>query len=196
MTEQKNTGAEKLKAFLTTKNTKTNTAMQQAQKMVNLFRSVEDFGDDFIDQYNNELLQISNDAELMLNALVGGSEVRQYLDYLRNASKTQDDNTSDQQTNAFRGYLPGPENDIQTSSSSEIKSDIKYVTMEDFEKFKSEQMELISRLMHDKRTADNSPTEPTSASAQTHPSMDYAEIIEEKQPGSDAIAGFKDRRDE
>ena len=94
MTEQKNTSAAKLKTFLTTKNTKTNMAMQQAQKMVNLFRSLEDLGEDFIDQYNTELLQIPNNAELMLNALVGGSEVRQYLEYLRNETKTQDSSSS------------------------------------------------------------------------------------------------------
>ena len=169
-----------------------NKLMQQAQKMINLYRALEDFGDDFVEKYNQELLQIPGNAELMLTALVGGVEVRQYLDYLRNQNdKNKHDNNSTSNERS-RGYLPGPESDISASSD---KEKVEYITQADFEKFKAEQTNLINQLMqrlaqkNETTASPSSPVNPPTEHAHTA-AMDYSEIIEEKQPGSDAMAGF------
>jgi hypothetical protein len=209
MEQQKNSAAIKLKAFLDNKNTKANTAMQQAQKMVNLYRSLDDFGEDFVDQFNKELLEISENAELMLNALIGGNEVRQYLDYLRHTNTV--DNDAEQGDASVipptQGYLPGPEQD---GSDDEVKSSA-YVSQLDFEKFKTEQADLMRQLSEQllthqaqalaqaiKQLYPNSENLQQTKSRATgtpyterYTSSEYSEIIEDKIPGSDAIAGFK-----
>lgn len=214
MEQSKNSAALKLKTFLDNKNTKANTALLQAQKMVNLYRSLDDFGEDFINQFNSELLDISENAELMLSALIGGNEVRQYLDYLRH---THTVDAEDEQGEApvsapsAQGYLPGPEQD---TDESEAKSSV-YVSQVDFERFKAEQADLMRQLSEQlvtrqaqalaqaiKQLYPNSETLQQTKShvagspyTERYTSSDYSEIIEDKVPGSDAIAGFK-RRDE
>ena len=209
MEQTKNSAAVKLKSFLENKNTKANTAMQQAQKFVNLYRALDDFGEDYVNTFNSELLDISENAELMLNALIGGSEVRQYLDYLRHTHTSGDETEQDDTSAAMpkQGYLPGPEQDF----GEDTNENVNYVTTVDFEKFKTSQAELMRQLseqllthqaqalaqaikqlysnaesaQHIKSRATGSPY------TERYTSSDYSEIIEDKVPGSDAIAGFK-----
>ena len=205
--EQKNTASVKLKSFLKNKNAKANVAMQQAQKMVNLYRSLDDLGDDFVDQFNAELLGLSENAELMLNALIGGNEVRQYLDYLRHTNTSDNDENQDESSISIQtqGYLPGPEQDIEEGSDSA------YVSRVDFEKFKAEQADLVRHLseqllnhqaqalaeaikqLYPNADANQSgkPHQSGSPYTERYTSSEYSEIIEDKTPGSDAMAGFK-----
>jgi len=205
--EQKNTAATKLKTFLDSKNMKANVATQQAQKMINLYRSLDDLGEDFVHQFNAELLEISENAELMLNALIGGNEVRQYLDYLRHSNTS---NSDDEQNDAAvsvqtQGYLPGPEQDGDDAQDSS------YVSRTDFERFKAEQADLIRHLSEELITHQaqalaqaikqvysgaevSQPAKSRSGAssyAERYTSSDYSEIVEDKTPGSDAMAGFK-----
>ena len=205
--EQKNTASVRLKSFLKNKNAKANVAMQQAQKMVNLYRSLDDLGDDFADQFNAELLGLSENAELMLNALIGGNEVRQYLDYLRHTTASDNDENQDETSMPVQtqGYLPGPEEDVEEAS------DTAYVSRVDFEKFKAEQANMIRNLseqllshqaqaladaikqLYPNAEVNQSGTSHSSGSPHTehYTSSEYSEIIEDKTPGSDAMAGFK-----
>jgi len=204
--EQKDAAAGKLKAFLDNKNMKVNAAMQQAQKMVNLYRALDDLGEGFVHQFNAELLEISENAELMLSALIGGNEVRQYLDYLRQTHNMENDSDQDSSTVSIQtqGYLPGPEQDVGE------EQDTNYVSRVDFEKFRTEQAELIRQLSEQlldhqaqalaqalKQLYPNSEPTPAvkshatgSAYTERYTSSNYSEIIEDKAPGSDAMAGF------
>ena len=73
----------KFHSFLKQRNNKTNEAMQEAQRLVNLYRVLNDFGADFVDQYNVMLKSASDEVQMALKALVGGQEVRQYLEFLQ-----------------------------------------------------------------------------------------------------------------
>ena len=209
MEQQKNSAAIRLKTFLDNKNTKANTALLQAQKMVNLYRALDDFGEEFVNQFNSELLEISENSELMLNALIGGNEVRQYLDYLRHTNTSDKDvEQGDDQVVQPQGYLPGPEQDVDEKGDPKSSN---YVSQVDFEKFKAEQADLMRQLSEQLLThqaqalaqaikqlypnlENSQQTKPRATGSpytERYTSSEYSEIIEDKVPGSDSIAGFK-----
>lgn len=115
MAQTENPSMTKFHAFLKQKDNKTNVAMQEAQKLINLYRALGVFGSEFIDQYNVMLLNSSDEVQMALNALVSGQEVRQYLEFLQqeeNGGRT--DKGADKNT-VQTGWLPSPEDEAQQS---------------------------------------------------------------------------------
>lgn len=87
-----------------------NDALMNAQRLVNLYRHASAFGDDFIQKFNQELLQASPEVQTVLSDIVGGNVVRQYYDFLKeNATDIKSDN--DKTALKKNGYLPSPDED-------------------------------------------------------------------------------------
>ena len=89
MAEIENVIPSKFHDFLKQRNHRTNVSMQTAQRLINLYRVLGAFGSDFMEKYNAMLLSIPEGAEMALNALVSGQEVRQYLEFLRQEQTTR-----------------------------------------------------------------------------------------------------------
>lgn len=114
-----------LDSFLHKKDVKKNVVAQNAQKLINLYRHLSFFGQDFIPQYNQMLLDSSPEVQMILGDFIGGQTVRQYLEFLQNQQNIPE-TTEDQNYIPSEGYLPGPENDLPQSRpiQSESRSNI------------------------------------------------------------------------
>lgn len=79
-----------LDAFLKQREKRQNDTGIQAQKLVNLYRHLALFGDDFLVTYNKMLLETPADVQLALSDVIGGMVVRQYLEFLRTKQQKPD----------------------------------------------------------------------------------------------------------
>lgn len=182
----------KFHSFLKQRNSKTNVAMQEAQRLVNLYRVLNDFGPDFVDEYNVMLKNASDEVQMALKALVGGQEVRQYLEFLLSEEhKEQTENesgSSKQQT----GWLPSPEEET-TDDDSGNGSGISPHVLQEFVKQQDEKLaQIVSELRAEQTAALNRMMDQLSSSLRaqkTPPSAptpkpiqpEYSEIIEDKR---------------
>ncbi len=197
MVDEKVADQNQFQAFLQHKNNKTNVAMQGAQKLINLYRVLEDFGSDFVPQYNEMLLGASDEVKMALKGLMGGAEVRQYLDYLIEKSHQSTTSDGENVTPQAVGYLPSPEEDLMTPAQASTEA---YVLQEEWQNFLKEQDKkwnhVLAELKEDqeaslKRLMDQlSMTSavkgvqvPTPAAP---PKPDYSEIIEEPTKRGDS----------
>ena len=180
----------KLHSFLKQRNNKTSVAMQEAQRLVNLYRVLNEFGPDFVTQYNQMLLASSDEVQMSMKALVGGHEVRQYLEFLQSeGQKTEEDETvaAPQQV----GWLPSPEEDEKIND----KDGLDHPSGWDWDRFKQEQSEKMAQMMDELRREQNealtrlmnqlsSSLQVQKRSSESVPSpklqTEYSEIIEEK----------------
>jgi len=199
MVDEKVAEQNQFQAFLQHKNNKTNVAMQGAQKLINLYRVLDDFGEEFVEEYNTMLLDASDEVKMALKGLMGGAEVRQYLDYLIERShqrkNTEGENVATQ--GGALGYLPSPSEEM-VGSREEIKGD--YVSQAEWQNFlkeqnakmdhlfaqlKEEQEEALKRLMNQL-----SMTSAVKAAQMPPPGVqqkpDYSEIIEEPTKRGDS----------
>lgn len=181
-------------SFLKQKNAKTNVAMQEAQRLVNLYRVLNELGGDFVDTYNIMLQNASSEAKSSLNALVGGQEVRQYLEFLMEKNHIKEDQEEGKTQQI--GWLPSPEQERNSPQNQNGYA----VSPEQWEQFvaqqeqkwaqmvadlKEEHKQELNRLMNQlsvalqtKQTPAQAYTPPPPAGQQLEPS--YSEIIEEK----------------
>ena len=117
MAETKNLLLEKFKNKQSEKDT---VIFQQAMQLVNQYRSLSSFGNEFVDQYNQTLLNAPPAVKRLLNTFMGGEEVEDYLEFLQQNFHLQEDG-GDQRENVEiknKGYLPDPDNDISVSNSA------------------------------------------------------------------------------
>ncbi len=114
MSETKNINpVETLRLFMHRKTVQEADMEQEAQRLVNLFRHLSVFGDDFIETFNHQLLSAPKEVIMLLPTIVGGSLVRQYAEYLsRQMGLTTENREDTVLSQGDDGYLPGPENDI------------------------------------------------------------------------------------
>ena len=178
-------------SFLKQRNNKTNAVTQEAQRFVNLYRALNDFGTDFVDQYNAELKGVSDDVYTALQSLVAGQEVRQYLDFLRLKDKTGD-GSEDQSEIKQTGWLPSAEQE-QVSSVGGSSGGISVAEWNAFiteqnERFskvvaelKEEQNKTLTRLMDQLSISLQNKAQEASKVAPKAPTPQYSEIIEEKK---------------
>ncbi len=117
MAKTDNTISSKFHAFLKQRNSKTNDAIQEAQRLVNLYRVLGAFGSDFVDKYNTMLLHTPDDVQMSFNALVGGQEVRQYLEFLQQEQHIQGNAETPDKAAAQTGWLPTPEEEQATQGN-------------------------------------------------------------------------------
>jgi hypothetical protein len=71
-----------LSKFALKKREKEEVVAKTAQRLVNQFRALSAFRDDYVVTYNNELMQTPDDVINYLPTIIGGPAVREYLDYL------------------------------------------------------------------------------------------------------------------
>lgn len=72
-----------LDAFIKQREKRQNDTGIEATKLVNLYRQLPLFGEDFLETYNKMLLDASPEVQMTLSDIVGGSVVRQYLEFLK-----------------------------------------------------------------------------------------------------------------
>ena len=147
-----------LYAFLNRKKTRDNNAAMTAQRLVNLFRQLPSFNPEFVAQYNQMLLGTNDEIQMMMQDIVGGPTVRQYLTYLQQASgqAVNDSEGAEKSTapSVNTGYLPSADDDIpfyKTTSDSEETapkpSAEPVITVQDFTEWQKSQEELITKIM-------------------------------------------------
>ncbi len=120
MTEtKKNNPVETLHSFMHRKTVQETNMAQEAQKLVNLFRHLNVFGDDFIELFNQQLLTAPKEVILLLPTVVGGSLVRQYLEFLTKKLGMTTEAEDGALPQGEDGYLPGPEDDIPLNASGQ-----------------------------------------------------------------------------
>ncbi len=114
MSEAKNINPiETLHSFMHRKTVQELDMAQEAQRLVNLFRHLNIFGDDYIEPFNQQLLSAPKEVILLLPTIVGGSLVRQYYDHLRRQMGLTTENADEVSLpQGEDGYLPGPEDDL------------------------------------------------------------------------------------
>lgn len=103
----------------------TDTVIEEAQRLVNLYRHADSFGKDFMVRLDKMLLSAPAEVQTALSDILGGKIVRQYCAYLKERTtpkNTSDQNAENAQPLPQQGYLPDPEE--QASSSQETGPDI------------------------------------------------------------------------
>lgn len=98
-----------LSNFALKKREKESTIAISAQRLVNQFRALSAFRDDYVVTYNKDLMQAPGEVLAYLPNIIGGPAVREYLDYLTAQQKTGkkfDDKDIDLETPQQTGWLP------------------------------------------------------------------------------------------
>lgn len=106
-----------LEAFLKQRAKRQNSAAVEARKLVNLYRQLSLFGDDFLDKYNEMLMAATPEVQMALPDMVGGAVVRQYLEFLKGRAKQNDTDaviSEEEAVDAYQyrhaeSYLPSPD---------------------------------------------------------------------------------------
>ena len=114
-----------LSKFALKKREKEEVVAKTDQRLVNQFRALSAFRDDYVVTYNNELMQTPDDVINYLPTIIGGPAVREYLDYLlaqRKQGKEFDNDNIDFSLTANEGYLPSPEEDFAFSNAQNVTS--------------------------------------------------------------------------
>ena len=180
----------KFQTFLKQRKTKTNVSTQEAQRLINLYRVLDDFGPDFVDEYNKMLKNSADEVQMALKALVGGQEVCQYLEFLEAEDQKEESTKNADGTNQQSGWLPSPD---QEERAEKVNGN--YVSVSEWQSFVKDQDEKFTRLVDELRAEQastlnrlmdqlsgglkgfkGSATETVKA-----PTPQYSEIIEEKK---------------
>ncbi len=120
MTEQINDSSMR-SAFIRKKEEQSDQVLIEAQRLVNLYRNINTFPAEFHTEVDQSLLHASSEVQTTLTRIVGGEEVRRYLDFLKENKTYSDmstDTKEDDSLHPISGYLPDPEDDIIYSFSS------------------------------------------------------------------------------
>lgn len=115
--EEKTSQNSVLEAFLNQRAKRQNSAIVEARKLVNLYRHLSLFGDDFLNQYNEMLMGATPEVQMVLPDIIGGTVVRQYLEFLKGHAKQNDadaiiseeDAVDAYQYRHTESYLPTPD---------------------------------------------------------------------------------------
>ncbi len=106
-----------LEAFLKQRAKRQNNTFIEAKRLVNLYRHLSLFGDEFLETYNKMLLDSSPEVQMALPDIVGGAVVRQYFEFLKGRAKQNDTDSvisEDDAEDAYKyrheeSYLPSPD---------------------------------------------------------------------------------------
>ena len=114
-----------LQHFKARKSEKDRQAIQEARRVVNLYRSLSCFGEDFIPIYNQMLLAVKPNVKRLLRNFMGGEEVEDYLEFLQenaHLSKAEvEQKNADNPVQMKKGYLPDPEFDLDGTAVKMVK---------------------------------------------------------------------------
>ena len=70
-------------AFIKKKEEQSDKVLIEAQRLVNLYRNINAFPEEFHAELDQTLLHTSSEVQSTLTRIVGGEEVRRYLDFLK-----------------------------------------------------------------------------------------------------------------
>ena len=88
---------------------RSNDVVDEAQRLVNLYRHAEAFGEEFMTELDEMLLTTSPEVQTALSGILGGQVVRQYCLFLKDKKMPQETKQVEQKTEAVpKGYLPDP----------------------------------------------------------------------------------------
>ena len=87
-----------------------NAVIDEAQRLVNLYRHAESFGEEFMPELDKMLLAASPEVQTALSDILGGQVVRQYCMFLKDKkSSNHEEEQPDQEKEVVpKGYLPEP----------------------------------------------------------------------------------------
>ena len=95
----------------------TDTVIEEAQRLVNLYRHADSFGKDFMVRLDQMLLSAPAEVQTALSDILGGQIVRRYCTYLKERTMPKNDpNPEEKQPLPQQGYLPDPN---ETSPSAQ-----------------------------------------------------------------------------
>ena len=164
-----------LKAFQEQKVSKLNTELLEAQKLVNLYRSLHCFPAEFSERYNQLLLASTDEQRRLLTTLMGGGEVRSYFDFLQ---QTVLHNQEDNNANSLKGYLPSPEMDQTSAISGDGESVV--VSKEEWQSMKEQQKMLLEQTQKLMQALKNNNSELNPIKQAPQAEQNYSEIIEDE----------------
>lgn len=143
--------------FLKKRQEQTNVVLDEAQRLVNLYRHSKAFGKEFIQELDEQLLNMSPEVQSALSDISGGKVVRQYYDFLsENSGKTSSENEEDTIQAGTIGYLPTPEQDMFTPQASvgqgnaELSEATIKTMMQEFFQFHCREIENILTLQNER----------------------------------------------
>ena len=174
MTESSQTLLEHFKAK---KAEKDSVALQEARLLVNLYRSLSCFGNDFLEKYNQMLLNAKPGVRRLFSMFMGGDEVEEYLEFLLqnvHLTKEEVEKNTTQGIAQTKGYLPTPEADIP----SEGQPGMITISKEEWDKLNAQKETLAKRLQVISDAAKK-----TESSALGADFGHYSEILEETSGG-------------
>lgn len=162
-----------LKAFQEQKLTKANIELMQAQKLVNLYRALDCFQDGFADKFNEMLLESSVESRRMLSTIMGGSEVRNYLDFLEQQTNHTDEENNPNSSKQLKGFLPSPDMDESPTSNETVQiSRQEWLEMQEQQRNLMEQTKNLMSMVKNNSMGQ-------SATVENTPVKNYSEIIED-----------------
>ena len=172
-----------LQHFKEKKAEKDSVSLQEARRLVNLYRSLSCFGDDFVSQYNQMLLEIKPSVKRLLNTFMGGKEVEDYLEFLeQNAhlSKTEAEQSDMVNVSQTKGYLPSPDSDLDVKKENGMIT----VSEAEWQKMKNQNDDLLQQKQALLNTLTKLGQKPGGESKPVTSSFDnYSEIIEDTSGG-------------
>ena len=109
-------------AFIKKKAERSDKIMEEAQRLVNLYRHSKSFPADFHAELDLKLLHSSPEVQASLSRIVGGTEVRNYLEFLKESNTTftvsnTEENEEGEKQISINGYLPEPSEDLPVFSA-------------------------------------------------------------------------------
>lgn len=113
------------KAFVEDQTKRTDRVLDEAQRLVNLYRHADAFGADFAPKLDQMLLSLSPEVLSALSNILGGEVVRRYYTYLKDkTSSGHEQPAPDETIIPQQGYLPDPTQNEVVSTSGADATDI------------------------------------------------------------------------
>ena len=85
-----------------------NDVIDEAQRLVNLYRHAEAFGEEFMAKLDDMLLAASPEVQTALSDILGGQVVRQYCLFLKDKKMPKEEKQVEEEVSEQKGYLPKP----------------------------------------------------------------------------------------
>jgi len=119
--------------------------IEEAQRLVNLYRHAEAFGEEFMAKLDEMLLDASPEVQTALSNILGGQVVRQYCLFLKDKKRPKE-KQSDEKEEVLqqKGYLPKP---TATESAPAGGSNTDSAALEMFAELLKSQSETTSALL-------------------------------------------------
>lgn len=146
--------------------------LQAAQRFVNQYRALRLFRESFVQEFNEQLLACSPEVRRFLNSIMGGHEVRSYLEFLEKKLPHQDENSEDKSKIGVNGYLPSPDSDITNNDNS---SGMFSISRAEFQEIQEQQKILMEETQQLMKRVNQQGINATNSSVAGR----YSEIIEE-----------------